>query len=93
MYWSIIGSSAAVLTTCAFIPQIVKIYRTKSANDVSVLTLLQLSAGVVLWIAYGAYLKNAIIVLANAVMLVSLCVTLALYFRYKRCPKEKNITV
>jgi len=78
MFWTAIGLSAAVLTMFAFIPQIVKIIKTKSAKDVSIITLLQLSLGVSLWIAYGLHLQDWIIVTANSTTLCSLIVLLFL---------------
>jgi MtN3 and saliva related transmembrane protein len=84
MFWSIIGSSAAVLTMFSFIPQIIKTMKTKSAKDVSLLTLFQLSLGVSLWIVYGIYLKNIIIITANSVTLTTLIILLFLYFNYGR---------
>ncbi len=75
---------AAVLTMFAFIPQIVKVLKTKSAKDVSVITLLQLSLGVSLWIVYGIHLKDAIIITANSVTLTTLILLLFLYFNYGR---------
>jgi MtN3 and saliva related transmembrane protein len=84
MLWSIIGSSAAALTMFGFIPQIIKVLKTKSLKDVSLTTLTQLSLGVSLWIAYGIYLKDAIIITANTVTLFSLIILLFLYFRYGR---------
>lgn len=50
----------------------------------SLVTLLQLSSGVFLWILYGLYLKDAIIITANSVTLVSLVALLVLYFSYKK---------
>lgn len=82
MIWSLIGYAAASLTMLAFFPQICKILKNKSANDVSLFTLFQLSCGVVLWIIYGAYRKDRIIILANSVTLFSLMILLSLYFRY-----------
>jgi MtN3 and saliva related transmembrane protein len=82
--WKFIGFSGACLTMFAFIPQIIKVFRTKSVKDVSLLTLLQLSLGVSLWIAYGVHLKNAIIITANTFTLFSLIILLFLYFSYGR---------
>jgi MtN3 and saliva related transmembrane protein len=84
MLWTIIGASAAVLTMFSFIPQIVKVLKTKSAKDVSLITLLQLSSGVLLWIAYGIHLKDAIITTANSITLTTLILLLFLYFNYGR---------
>ena len=84
MLWSIIGSLAAVLTMFSFIPQIIKVLKTKSAKDVSVITLFQLSFGVSLWIAYGIHLKDSIIITANSITLITLIILLCLYFYYSR---------
>lgn len=83
MFWPIVGSTAAFLTMFAFIPQIIKVWKIKSVKDVSLITLLQLSLGVSLWISYGLYLRDAIIITANAVTLISLSILLVFYFFYK----------
>lgn len=84
IFWMVIGSLAATLTMLSFIPQIITILKHRSAKDVSVITLLQLSLGVSLWIAYGLYLKDAIIITANSITLATLVILLFLYFKYKR---------
>jgi MtN3 and saliva related transmembrane protein len=90
MLWSIIGSSAAILTMFSFIPQIIKVIKTKSAKDVSLVTLFQLSLGVSLWIVYGIYLKDIIIITANSVTLTTLIILLFLYFNYGRKSNERD---
>jgi MtN3 and saliva related transmembrane protein len=84
VFWKLIGVIAAGLTSFAFIPQVLKMYATKSAKDISLITLLQLSLGVSLWIIYGIYLKDYIIILANAVTLLTLLSALFLYYKYRR---------
>jgi MtN3 and saliva related transmembrane protein len=86
MLWTIIGSTAATLTMFSFIPQIIKVVRTKSAKDVSLITLLQLSVGVSLWMIYGIHLKDFIIITANGITLVTLVILISLYFSYVRKP-------
>jgi len=86
MFWTILGSTAATLTMFSFIPQIARCLRTKSVRDVSPVTLFQLSTGVFLWMVYGIYRKDPIIILANAVTLASLSVLIFLYFKYRRNP-------
>jgi MtN3 and saliva related transmembrane protein len=87
MVWRVIGSMAAVLTMFSFLPQIVKIIRKKSASDVSLATILQLSLGVSLWIAYGIARKDLIIIIANVVTLSTLVILLYLYFNYAKGDK------
>ena len=84
MFWKLIGLTAAGLTSFAFIPQVLKMYTSKSAKDLSLVTLLQLSAGVSLWILYGIYLKDSIIIFANAVTLLTLLSADFLYYKYRR---------
>lgn len=84
MLWSIIGSLAAVLTMLSFIPQIIKVLKTKSAKDISLVTLLQLSLGVSLWIAYGVHIRDSIVIVANCVTLTTLLILLIFYFYYRR---------
>lgn len=82
LFWQALGSTAAVLTMFSFIPQIIKILKSKSARDVSIITLIQLSSGVLLWMIYGIHLKDIIIIGANGITLVSLSILLILYFKY-----------
>jgi MtN3 and saliva related transmembrane protein len=64
-----LGLVASSLATLAFLPQVVKTWRTRSANDFSLITLLMLEAGTVLWIAYGAVRDAPAIWLGNGVTL------------------------
>lgn len=84
LFWEIIGSMAAMLTSLSFIPQIVRVHKHKSAKDVSLVTLFQLSLGVSLWMAYGIHLKNAVIITANSVTLATLIILLFLCFSFRR---------
>lgn len=82
MIWTIIGAVAATLTMFSFVPQIARSLRTKSVRDVSPVTLFQLSAGVLLWMIYGIYRQDPIIICANAVTLACLSILIFLYFKY-----------
>jgi len=84
MLWTIIGAMAATLTMFSFIPQIARSLRTKSVKDVSPVTLFQLSTGVLLWMIYGFYRKDPIIIFANAITFITLSVLIFLYFKYKK---------
>ena len=88
MAWEIVGFAAAFLTMFGFLPQVIKIYRTKSVNDISLLAILQFMLGVFLWLVYGIHLKNVVIILANSVTLVILLVALVLFLKYTS--KTKN---
>ena len=49
----IFGYFAALLTTAAFLPQLIKTLKTKKADDVSLTTLIMFIIGVLSWIIYG----------------------------------------
>ncbi|HTZ11765.1 MAG TPA: SemiSWEET family transporter [Candidatus Margulisiibacteriota bacterium] len=82
--WTAIGSAAAFLTMFAFLPQIFKAVKTKSVNDVSLFTLLQMALGVFFWLLYGVHLNNYILIVANGVTLLSMVILLSLYSYYRR---------
>ncbi len=63
----VIGFFAGALTTVAFLPQVIKVYRRKSASDISWIMMLLFITGVVLWIVYGLLIQKSPIVIANIV--------------------------
>jgi MtN3 and saliva related transmembrane protein len=81
--WFFIGIIAACLTMFGFIPQIARMYRTKSVADISIVTLFQFTFGVTLWAVYGFSVSDPILIGANIVSLLTLVVALGLYFHYK----------
>jgi MtN3 and saliva related transmembrane protein len=65
-YDSLVGLSAAFLTTLSFVPQIIKAYRTKRMKDVSRYLTVLFTAGSILWIIYGILHHDLVIIGANA---------------------------
>ena len=63
----IIGFVAALLTTSAFVPQVVKVWKSKSSKGVSVSMYLVLLLGVFLWGVYGYLIDSTSIMIANTV--------------------------
>ena len=66
----IFGYIAAVLTTAAFLPQLIKTLKTKKADDVSLVTLIMFIVGVLCWIIYGYKISSIPILLANLITLL-----------------------
>lgn len=83
MYAELLGYIAAFCTTVAFVPQVVKTYKSKSAASLSLGMFLFFTGGIVLWLIYGIMINEYPIIAANVVTLI-LAVTL-IYFklRYK----------
>jgi MtN3 and saliva related transmembrane protein len=79
MTWSIatlLGLTAAALTTAANVPQVWKAWRTKQTDDLSLAMTLILATGLGLWVIYGILQSDLVIIVANAVAMV-LSATLA----------------
>lgn len=76
-----IGLLAGTLTTISFVPQVIKIWKTKHARDLSLGMFAIFSSGVLLWLWYGIAIGATPIIVANAVTL-GLSLTI-LVFRIK----------
>ena len=79
---SIIGFIAAILTTVAFVPQIIRIWRARSAKDVSLGMYTLFTFGVVLWLVYGILIHSWPIILANCVTLLLAGVVLVMKVKF-----------
>jgi len=90
MGWAILGIAGASLTMFGFVPQILKMWKTQSAEDVSGLTLVQFGAGVTLWMLYGIHLRDFIIIGANAVSLAILIIALGFYAKLSQGIRRKK---
>ena len=64
------GYFAAILTTLAFLPQLIKTLRTKKAEDVSLITLIMFLTGVLSWIIYGYRISSYPILIANIITFI-----------------------
>ncbi len=78
----IIGLIAGLLCTAAFLPQVIKIFKTKSAKDLSLATFSIFSLGVFLWLIYGILIKQIPIILTNAMILILALLILAMKIKY-----------
>jgi MtN3 and saliva related transmembrane protein len=79
-----LGFVAAFCTTAAFVPQVVRVLRLRSARDISLPTFLLFSVGVFLWLIYGLYTGSKPVIASNAVTLVLSVSILILKLRYDR---------
>lgn len=79
-----IGFVAAFCTTAAFIPQLLRVLKLRSARDISLGTFLLFSVGVALWLMYGLYTGSRPVIASNAVTLGLSVSILYLKLRYDR---------
>ncbi len=66
----IIGFSAAFFTTIAYLPQAIKVHRTKKTRDISLLWIVTITMGITLWLLYGYFINDYPIIVANTVSIV-----------------------
>lgn len=83
-YMEIIGVAAGFCTTAAFAPQVVRTWKTKSVEDISLGMYCLLCLGVALWIVYGFLISSFSIILANGVTLVLAGAVLGMKVRFGR---------
>lgn len=77
----ILGLAAAILTTYAFVPQVLKVWKTKEVEDLSLSMYLIFLVGIFLWFAYGYLMESLSIMLANVV--TGFLVLSLIYFKLK----------
>lgn len=80
---TLLGLGAGILTTFSLIPQVMKIWRSRSARDISLGTYAIFSVGISLWIAYGVVIASVPVILANTVTLFLALVILSFKLRFK----------
>lgn len=81
MWQEIVGLIAGALTTASFVPQAWRLFKLKSAREISLPFTLLLSCGVSLWLAYGILLSLLSVTLWNA---ATLCLALAILYAKAR---------
>ncbi|WKZ58734.1 MAG: SemiSWEET transporter [Cyclobacteriaceae bacterium] len=79
----LLGLLAGSCTTAAFIPQVVKTWKSRSAKDLSLGMFSIFCAGVVLWLIYGLLIMDIPVIIANMVTLVLASFLLFLKLRWK----------
>ncbi len=85
---TMIGALAGTLTTIAFIPQVIRIWRTRHADDISTSMFVIFIVGVALWLYYGIILHAWPVIIANSITLFLALTILILKFHFHR--KRRN---
>ena len=88
-YVEMLGFVAAFCTTAAFVPQLMRVLRLRSARDISLPTFLLFSIGVFLWLLYGIDIGSTPVIASNAVTLALSGSILVLKLRYDRRALEE----
>ena len=83
VYVEVIGFLAGILTTIAFIPQVIKVWKTKSTKDISLIMFIVLCTGIFLWLVYGILISSLPVILANIVTFILALIILIFKIKYK----------
>jgi len=84
MNWTqMIGLAGGILTACSILPQVIKTLKEKKADDVSLIMLIVLQAGLSLWIVYGIKRDDLPIILTNCFSFLVNIFMIILRIKYK----------
>jgi MtN3 and saliva related transmembrane protein len=78
-----LGLFAGMLTTAAFLPQVIKAWKSRSTRDISLGMFTMFCTGVFLWIVYGFLVGDLPVIVANAATFLLAAGILALKLRYR----------
>jgi MtN3 and saliva related transmembrane protein len=82
-YLLLLGLAAAACTTLAFVPQFIKVWKTRSTHDISLAMYCVTCTGVLLWLVYGIILHDTPLIVANSVTIVLAGSILLMKIRFK----------
>lgn len=80
---SILGFVAAFCTTVSFVPQALRVIKTKHTKDLSLAMYSLLNIGIILWLIYGVMIDAWPIIIANTITLSLTLIILVLKIKYK----------
>lgn len=80
---TLLGLVAGTLTTAAFLPQLFKTWKSKSAGDISSIWLVAFTSGIALWLTYGLLINSLPVILSNGITLVLTLIILVFKLKYK----------
>lgn len=83
-YHLYIGIAAGILTSISMLPQLIKIIRTKNAEDLSWLMLVVLLGGLSIWIWYGILKKDIPLIITNSFSVLVNILIIIFSVKYKK---------
>ena len=86
----VIGITAGILSCTMFLPQVIKTWKSKSTNDVSLAMFLIAATGAFLWLVYGILIDSFSITFTNVFVFILSVIMLYLKIRYKEDSSDIN---
>lgn len=79
----ILGLAAGTITSITFLPQVIRIWKTRSVKDISMLMMVLLVLGTSCWLTYGLLMKDTAIIYTNIMVLAMSLIMLYFKIKYK----------
>lgn len=79
-FW--LGTVAGTLCTVSFVPQVLKIAKSRDTHDISLITFVMFSSGVFIWLLYGISIMEWPVIVANGITLLLALVILGMKIKY-----------
>ena len=79
-----LGFIGGGIITCSLVPQIYRVFKLRSAREISLLFTIMLLVGLIFWLAYGVSFRLASVILWNSASLVLTAVLLFAKLKYGR---------
>lgn len=83
MMFGLIGTVGSLILCISALPQIMKTYRTKKADDISISYLMTLMSGMTLTTIYSLYVGDLVFIFGNSLSVLSTGVLIFLCLQYK----------
>lgn len=83
---TLVGSVAAICTTGAFVPQVLRVWRLKSAREISLATFVVFAVGTFAWLVYGLFIGSLPVIAANAATFALAVTMVVAKWVYDRSP-------
>ena len=79
---TLLGMTAGTLTTIAYLPQVMKVWKTRSTHDISAGMFATLCLGLLMWVFYGVTIQSMPVIVTNIVSF--LLASIVLVFKLRR---------
>lgn len=93
MYWvDVLGFTAAFCTTISFLPQAIKVIKTRDTASLSLMMYIIFTTGVILWLLYGIFRDDLAIIIANIITLcLAVCILSIKILGDVRAKRERGV--
>jgi MtN3 and saliva related transmembrane protein len=79
----VLGIVAGTCSTISFLPQVIKSWKTRQTEDISLLSFAVFSIAVILWLVYGILIKDIPILLTNVLVLLQTASIIVMKLMFK----------